>query len=187
VLGEGAAALVLEREDRARRRGAVVHAELVGYGNAADARGMSQPDADGQCRAMEAALVDARLVPADVDYLNAHGTGTLVGDTTETVAIRRAFGSAAERLPVSSTKALHGHLMGATGAAELVTALRAMAEGVVPPTAHLDCPDAACDLDYVPHHARDAALDVVMSNSFGFGGMNAVLVARRYTSRKPHG
>ena len=182
VLGEGAAALVLEREDRARRRGAVVHAEIVGYGNAADARGTSQPDPDGQRRAMQAALRDARLDPSDVHYLNAHGTGTVVGDEAETIAIRRVFGAAADRLLVSSTKALHGHLMGGAGAAELLVAIRAMTACVVPPTAHLEQPDPACDLDYVPNHAREATLDVVMSSSFGFGGMNAVLVARRYTS-----
>jgi 3-oxoacyl-[acyl-carrier-protein] synthase II len=182
VLGEGASALVLEREDRALRRGATILAEMVGYGNAADARGMSQPDPDGQARAMQAALRDAHISPDDVDYLNAHGTGTLVGDEAETIAIRRTFGAAAARLPISSTKALHGHLMGATGATELVAALCAMREGVVPPTAHLECPDVACDLDYVPNVAREAALDVVMSSSFGFGGMNAVLVARRHAA-----
>jgi 3-oxoacyl-[acyl-carrier-protein] synthase II len=180
VLGEGAAALVLERESRARQRGATILAEIVGYGNAADARGMSQPDPDGQARAMRAALGDARIVPGDVDYLNAHGTGTLVGDEAETVAIRRAFGTDATYLPISSTKALHGHLMGATGAAELVASICAMQSSVLPPTAHLECVDPACDLDYVPNVARDARTDVVMSSSFGFGGMNAVLVARRY-------
>ena len=180
VLGEGAAALVLERESRARQRGATILAELVGYGNSADARGMSQPDPDGQARAMRAALRDAHLATGDVDYLNANGTGTLVGDEAETVAIRRAFGSDAQRLAISSTKALHGHLMGATGAAELVASICAIRDGVVPPTAHLECVDPACDLDYVPNVARDAKVRVAMSTSFGFGGMNAVLVARRY-------
>jgi len=180
VLGEGAAAIVLERESRARRRGATIHAELIGYGNTADACGMSQPDPDGQARAMRAAMHDARIDAGDVDYLNAHGTGTLVGDEAETIAIRRAFGSDAQRIAISSTKALHGHLMGATGVAELVASICAMRSGVLPPTAHLECTDPACDLDYVPNVARDAAIDVVMSSSFGFGGMNAVLVARRY-------
>jgi len=180
VLGEGAAALVLESETRARQRGATILAELVGYGNAGDARAMSQPDPDGQSRAMRAALRDARVDAGDVDYLNAHGTATLVGDEAETVAIRRAFGSHAQEVAISSTKALHGHLMGATGAAELVASVCAMRNGVLPPTAHLECADPACDLDYVPNVARDAKVDVVMSSSFGFGGMNAVLVARRY-------
>ena len=180
VLGEGAGALVLESESRARKRGATIHAELVGYGNAGDARGMSQPDPDGQARAMHAALRDARIAAGDVDYLNAHGTATLVGDGAETIAIRRTFGTDAQRLAISSTKALHGHLMGATGAAELVASICAMRSGVIPPTAHLECADPACDLDYVPNVARDARVDTVMSNSFGVGGMNAVLVARRY-------
>ena len=180
VLGEGAAALVLESESRARQRGATIHAELVGYGNAGDARGMSQPDPDGQARAMRAALRDARITTGDVSYVNAHGTGTLVGDEAETIAIRCAFGSDAQQLAISSTKALHGHLMGATGAAELVASVCALRSGVVPPTAHLECADPACDLDYVPNVARDARIDVAMSSSFGFGGMNAVLIARRY-------
>jgi 3-oxoacyl-[acyl-carrier-protein] synthase II len=180
VLGEGAGAIVLESESRARKRGAAIYAELLGYGNAGDARGMSQPDPDGQARAMRAALCDAHIDTGDVDYLNAHGTGTLVGDEAETMAIRCAFRTDAQRLAISSTKALHGHLMGATGAAELVASVCAIRRGVVPPTAHLECPDPACDLDYVPNVARDATVDVAMSSSFGFGGMNAVLVARRY-------
>jgi 3-oxoacyl-[acyl-carrier-protein] synthase II len=182
VLGEGAAALVLESAERASRRGAHVHAELAGYGCAADARGISQPDASGQVRAINGALAAARLNASEVDYLNAHGTGTSVGDRVETDAVRAAFGCSAARLPISSTKALHGHLMGAGGAAELIAAISAMLQGIVPPTAHLDHPDPACDLDYVANTAREAPLDVVMSNSFGFGGMNAVLVARRHTS-----
>lgn len=180
VLGEGAAALVLERADRAERRGARVYAEISGYGNAADASHISKPDATGQVRAMRAALEDARLSPDAIGYLNAHGTATQIGDVVETAAIKQVFGDGARRLPVSSTKALHGHLMGGTGALEILAAIMAMNEGVIPPTAHLDDPDPSCDLDYVPNVAREARLDAVMSNSFGFGGMNAVLVARRY-------
>ncbi|MFI5230433.1 MAG: beta-ketoacyl-[acyl-carrier-protein] synthase family protein, partial [Gemmatimonadales bacterium] len=180
VLGEGAAALVLEREDRARARGARIYAELVGYGNASDARGISKPDADGQVRAMHAALGEARLDPGGIDYVNAHGTATPVGDPIETQAIKQAFGAHARELPVSSTKALHGHLMGATGALELLVSIEALVHGVIPPTAHLDQPDPECDLDYVANEARTVPLDAVMSNSFGFGGMNAVLIARRY-------
>ena len=181
VLGEGAAALVLERADRAHRRDARVYAEIVGYGNAADASHISKPEAAGQARAMRAALADAKLAPDQIGYLNAHGTATLVGDAIETAAIKQVFGGDARRLPVSSTKALHGHLMGGTGALEMLAAIIAMNEGVIPPTAHLDEPDPSCDLDYVPNVAREARLDAVMSNSFGFGGMNAVIVARRYS------
>jgi 3-oxoacyl-[acyl-carrier-protein] synthase II len=180
VLGEGAGALVLETAERAAHRGARIYAELAGYGNAADAVGISKPDAGGQVRAMRAALDDATLTPDGIGYLNAHGTATLVGDAVETNSIKQAFGPSARGLAVSSTKALHGHLMGATGAVELLAAIMAIQEGVIPPTAHLTQPDAACDLDYVPNEPREARLDAVMSNSFGFGGMNAVLVARRY-------
>jgi len=180
VLGEGAGALILESEEHAERRGARVHAELAGYGNAADAHHISKPDAEGQSRAMCAALSEAKLCAADVGYINAHGTATIVGDVVETSAIKRVFGADACDLAVSSTKALHGHLMGATGAVEMIAAICALEHGVVPPTAHLDCPDPACDLDYVPNASRPLQADAVMSNSFGFGGMNAVLVARRY-------
>jgi 3-oxoacyl-[acyl-carrier-protein] synthase II len=180
VLGEGAGAFVLESAEHAARRGADVHAELSGYGNVSDASHISRPDADGQVRAMHTALDDAGLHPRDIGYLNAHGTATEVGDAVETDAIRRVFGDAARGLAVSSTKALHGHLMGAAGAVELVAAIVAMERGVIPPTAHLERADPACDLDYVPNVARRARLDAVMSNSFGFGGVNGVLIARRF-------
>ena len=180
VLGEGAAALVLESEEHAMARQARAYAEIAGYGNASDASHISKPEADGQVRAMWAALADARLAAADIGYVNAHGTATLVGDVVETTAIKRVFGDAARKLPVSSTKALHGHLMGATGALEMVATISALTEQLLPPTAHLEWPDPACDLDYVPNVARRATIDAAMSNSFGFGGMNAVLVARRY-------
>lgn len=180
VLGEGAAAIVLESEEHARARGATIVAELAGYGNAGDASHISKPDPDGQTRAMRAALADAGLSPSDVGYLNAHGTATAVGDIIETTAIKQVFGEHAAALPVSSTKALHGHLMGATGAIELLAALSVLERNVLPPTAHLEESDPACDLDYIPNVARGGRADVVMSNSFGFGGMNAVLVARRF-------
>jgi len=180
VLGEGAAAVMLESEESARRRNARILAEVVGYGNAADARGISKPDASGQARAMRAALADARVDAREVGYVNAHGTATPIGDVVETAAIKEAFGCASATLALSSTKALHGHLMGATGAVEFIAALCALERGVIPPTAHLERPDPACDLDYVANEPRAQRLDVVMSNSFGFGGMNAVLVARRY-------
>ena len=180
VLGEGAAALILESSERAERRGARIYAEIVGYGNAADACGISKPDAGGQVRAMRLALSDAKLAPDAIGYINAHGTATQVGDVVETSAIKHVFAEHARTLCVSSTKALHGHLMGATGAVEMLVALMALESGVIPPTAHLEHPDPNCDLDYVPNEARRADLRAVMSNSFGFGGMNAVLIASRY-------
>src|SRR5262249_11947609 len=144
-----------------------------------------KPNADGQTRAMRAALADARLRVDDVDYLNAHGTATAVGDAVETSAIKQTFGGAARSLPISSTKALHGHLMSGPVALEMLAAICAIEHGFIPPTAPLDCADPSCDLDYTPNIAREAPIDVVMSNSFGFGGMNSVVVARRYT-RKAH-
>jgi 3-oxoacyl-[acyl-carrier-protein] synthase II len=180
VLGEGAAALVLESAERAAARGAHIYGEIAGYGNTADAFHISKPDDAGQVRAMQAALVDARMSPGDIDYVNAHGTATLIGDVVETAALKRVFGSQARRVAISSTKALHGHLMGATGAVELVATLGALERGVIPPTAHLDAPDPACDLDYVPNEARPAPIGAAMSNSFAFGGMNAVLVVRHF-------
>jgi 3-oxoacyl-[acyl-carrier-protein] synthase II len=180
VLGEGAAALVLESGERAERRGARVYAELVGYGNASDARDISKPDVDGQVRALRAALADARVDAGDVGYINAHGTATHIGDITETAAIKQVFSERARSIPVSSTKAVHGHLLGGAGALEAVVMIMSLSEGVIPPTAHLDTPDPACDLDYVPHDARHVSLRVAMSSSFGFGGMNSVLVGRQY-------
>jgi 3-oxoacyl-[acyl-carrier-protein] synthase II len=180
VLGEGAAALILESSDRAERRGARIYGEIVGYGNASDAMHIAKPDADGQVRAMRDALAEAQLDPTAVGYVNAHGTATPIGDVVETEALHRVFGQHAPALCVSSTKALHGHLLGAAGALEMLVTLRALDANIVPPTAHLDAPDAACDLDYVPLTARKVVLDAVMSNSFAFGGMNAVLIARRY-------
>ncbi len=182
LLGEGAAALVLEEREAALARGATILGEIVGYGNTTDAGHITQPDAGGQARAMRLALAEAGLAPEQIDHINAHGTGTKVGDLSETQAIHSVFGSHAPRIPVSATKALHGHLMGAAGALECIAALLALRAQRAPPTAHLWHPDAACDLDYVPLLARampDAR--IAMSNSFGFGGNNAVLVVRRQT------
>jgi 3-oxoacyl-[acyl-carrier-protein] synthase II len=176
VLGEGAAAVVLESEAHARARGATIHAFVTGYGNAGDASSISRPDSGGQVRAIRLALAEAGRQPADVQYVNAHGTATQAGDVVETTALKEAFGDHARALWISSTKALHGHLLGAAGALEAVISVLALTHGVVPPTAHLDRPDPACDLDYVPNVARQRPLDLVMSNSFGFGGMNAVLI-----------
>ena len=181
VLGEGAAALVLEEEGAAKARGATILAEIVGYGNTTDATHITQPEASGQARAMRLALAEAGLTPAQVDHINAHGTGTKVGDLSETNAIKQVFGAQAGRIPICATKALHGHLMGATGAVEMLAAIETLRTRIVPPTAHLFHPDPECDLDYVSEGARELAeLDVVMSNSFGFGGNNAVIVAKRY-------
>jgi len=171
----------LEDESSARARGATILAELVGYGNTTDATHITQPDVDGQVRAMRQALNQARLNPDQVHHINAHGTGTLVGDAVETRAIKAMFGETAKHIPISATKALHGHLMGATGAVEMVALLGTLNTRIVPPTAHLMQPDPECDLDYVSEGARTLkTLDVVMSNSFGFGGNNVVLIARRY-------
>ena len=185
VLGEGAAALILENEQSAKTRGARIYAEIVGYGNTTDGTNITEPDVSGQARAMTQALAEAGLPPEQVDYLNAHGTGTKVGDTTETRAIKRVFSEHAWRLPISATKALHGHLMGATGAVEMVATLEALRMRIAPPTAHLFHSDPECDLDYVSSGARELPrIDVAMSNSFGFGGSNAVIVAKRYDETK---
>ncbi len=180
VLGEGAAAVVLESEASARRRGRRAYAELAGYGIGSDASHITLPSSAGQARAMRAALNDARCNPDEVGYVNAHGTATEAGDVSETEAIKAVFGAHAQRLPVSSTKSMHGHLIGAAGALEFAIATRALAQGALPPTAHLHDADPRCDLDYVPLQARSVAgLRAVVSNSFAFGGTNVSLVARQ--------
>jgi 3-oxoacyl-[acyl-carrier-protein] synthase II len=179
VLGEGAGALILENADRAAERGARIYAEVAGFGLTSDATHIADPSPDGQSRAICAALRDANVLPAEVGYINAHGTATVIGDRVEVESIRRAFGPDAARIPVSSTKALHGHVMGATGAIEFMIAVLAMAGGYLPPTAHLVRPEPEFGLDFVPNLARSGASPaVVVSNSFAFGGSNAVLVAR---------
>lgn len=178
VLGEGAAFLVLEQWEHAVRRGARIRAELSGYGLATDVGHISRPSVDGQARAMRAALRSADLHPDQIDYVNAHGTGTLQNDAVETAALKEVFGPRAHTLPVSSTKSAHGHLLGAAGALEFVIAIAAMERSVLPPTMHLNVSDPACDLDYVAGEARaEMRLEAVMSNSFAFGGTNAVLIA----------
>jgi 3-oxoacyl-[acyl-carrier-protein] synthase II len=182
VLGEGAAAFVLEEESRALARGAPILARLTGYGNSCDAAHMSRPDRDGQVRAMREALAEARLGPEAIGYINAHGTATTVGDVVEAEAINAVFGDAAERIPVSSTKSLHGHLLGGAGALEFAAALLPLARGWLPPTAFLEQPDPACALRHVARRAeRIDPPRAVMSNSFAFGGSNVVLVAERFT------
>jgi len=180
VIGEGAAALVLESFERAQERGAGVYAELAGFGLSSDAAHIADPSAEGQTRAIAAALQDASVRPEDVGYINAHGTATVLGDRIETESIRRIFGEVSPRVAVSSTKGVHGHVMGATGAIEFTIAVLALHHGSVPPTAHLRRTDPSLDLDLVPNAARHGvALEAVVSNSFAFGGSNAVLVARR--------
>jgi 3-oxoacyl-[acyl-carrier-protein] synthase II len=178
VLGEGAAAFVLEEEDRARARGATIHAFITGYGNSCDAVHMSRPDRDGQIRAMHEALNESGIAPQEVGYINAHGTATSVGDLVEAEAINAVFDGAPVR--VSSTKSLHGHLLGGAGALEFAVALLALEEGLLAPTAFLEQPDPACALNHVALKAeRIAPPRAVMSNSFAFGGSNVVLVAQR--------
>jgi nodulation protein E len=179
VLGEGAGMLVLEEMESARRRGAHIYAELAGFGLSADAESILEPSKEGATRCLRWALEDARLNPEDVDYINAHGTGTQANDVNETRAIRHVFGAATDRLAVSSTKSMHGHALGGAGALELVLTIKALEQGVVPPTANLEEPDPECDLDYVPGEARDRPLRAALSNSFAFGGLNAVLAVRR--------
>ena len=182
VLSEGAAILLLESEEHALGRGAPIRGELVGYGASADAHHLTSPapDHEGGQRAMSGALAEASLSPSDVDYINAHATSTEIGDLMEIQAVKALFGDHAYRIPVSSTKSMTGHLTGACGAAEAAFSLLAMDRGLVPPTINLDCPEEGIDLDCVPHRARPAELDVVLSNSFGFGGTNVSLAMRRY-------
>jgi 3-oxoacyl-[acyl-carrier-protein] synthase II len=184
VLGEGAAVLVLERAEHARARGARVRAKLLGYGASADAAHMAAPDpaSGGAMRCMRAALASARLAPSDVDYVNAHATSTPAGDVVEAQALRDAFGAHAERLAVSSTKGATGHLLGAAGALEALLSVRALETGMLPPTLNLDRPDPECALDHVANKARSARARVVLSNSFGFGGVNAALIFGRADS-----
>lgn len=180
VLSNGAGCVVLEEYEHAKARGATIYGELIGFGMSGDAFHITSPpeDGEGARKCMSAALRDAEIDAADVDYLNAHGTSTPVGDVGETVGIRRTFGDHADKMLVSSTKSVTGHLLGAAGVVEAIFALKAIEHQVVPPTINLDDPDPACDLDYVPNEARDAKVRTVMSNSFGFGGTNASLVFR---------
>jgi len=184
VIAEGCAVLVLETLDRALRRGAPILAELVGAGMTCDAFHITSahPDGAGAAQAMGAALKSAELNSQDVDYINAHGTATQVNDGIETKAIKTVFGDHAYNMPVSSTKSMTGHAIGAAGALEAAICIMALNTNVIPPTINLDTPDPDCDLDYVPHHARDKELNVVMSNSFAFGGQNSVLIFKKFVS-----
>jgi 3-oxoacyl-[acyl-carrier-protein] synthase II len=180
VLSNGAGTLILEELEYAKGRGATIYAELIGFGMSGDAHHITSPppDGEGARKCMAAAMKDAGINPSEVDYLNAHGTSTPVGDLGETMAIKRAFGNSAGDLAVSSTKSMTGHMLGAAGVAEAIFSILAMRDQVLPPTINLDDPDPQCDLDYVPHTARDAEISTAMSNSFGFGGTNGSLVFR---------
>jgi len=183
VMGEGAAVLVLKRESDAKARGATIFAELAGYGATADAYHVTAPHkyGEGGASAIRMALSSAQANFDEVGYINAHGTGTLLNDLSETRAIKAAFGDLAYKIPISSTKSMTGHMMGATGALEAIFCVQALREGILPPTIHYQTPDPECDLDYIPNKAREVNTSLVISNAFGFGGHNAVLALRKYT------
>jgi 3-oxoacyl-[acyl-carrier-protein] synthase II len=182
ILGEGAGMLVLEELEHARKRRAAIHGEIVGYGSTADAFRItdSHDEGRGAIACMREALADARLDPGDVDYINAHGTSTDVNDRVETLAIKKTFGAAAAKVPISSTKSMMGHLIAAAGSVEAIVCLLAIRDRILPPTINLDQPGPYCDLDYIPHVARQQPVDVALSNSFGFGGQNIALILRRF-------
>jgi nodulation protein E len=179
MLGEGAAMLVIESLEHAEARGARPLAEIAGFGMSSDAHHVTQPSAEGAARAISRALADARLAPGAIGYVNAHGTGTTVNDATETWAVHLAFADHASRLAVSSTKSMHGHTLGAAGAIESAATILALRDKFIPPTIHYTEPDPECDLDYVPNESRGWDGEYAISNSFAFGGLNAVLVLRR--------
>jgi 3-oxoacyl-[acyl-carrier-protein] synthase II len=181
ILGEGAGMLVLEEYEHAKRRGAEIHGEVAGYGSTADAFRLTDTHEEGRgaIAAVRQAMSDAQVNPEDIDYINAHGTSTSVNDSIETLAIKRSLGDYAYKVPVSSTKSMMGHLIAAAGSVEAIICLLSIRDGVLPPTVNLDNPDVDCDLDYIPHHARNKAVDVALSNSFGFGGQNIALILRR--------
>ncbi len=182
ILGEGGGILILEPWDTARARGAEICGEIVGFGMSADAHHITSPSAEGAGRAIRAALTDAGLQPEAIGYINAHGTGTPANDSTETTVIRNVFGAHADRLAVSSTKSMHGHALGAAGALEAVATILGLQNGILPPTVNYTEPDPACDLDVIPNIPRPASCEFALSNSFAFGGLNAVLAFRRLTA-----
>jgi beta-ketoacyl-acyl-carrier-protein synthase II len=183
VMGEGAAVLVLERESSAKKRGANILAELAGYGATADAFHVTAPHEQGAggAAAMRMALNSAQANDNELGYINAHGTGTPLNDQSETRAVKAAFGERAYQIPISSTKSMTGHMMGATGALEVIFCVKAVREGVLPPTIHYETPDPECDLDYIPNQAREKKITLAISNAFGFGGHNSVLAIRKYS------
>jgi nodulation protein E len=179
VLGEGAAMFVLETEEAAKKRGAKIYAEFAGFGMSSDARDLTTPDKGGASRAIINALKDSGLEPADVDYINAHGTGTRVNDLTETAALKESFGNHAKKLAISSSKSMFGHALGAAGALEMLATILAVREDMAPPTISYLEPDPECDLDYVPNKARKMKIRAALNNSFAFGGLNAVAVIKK--------
>jgi len=183
IMGEGAGIMVIEELEHAKARGARIYCELAGYGCTADAYHMTAPlpDGEGAARAMQIAMKHAKVNPEDIDYINAHATSTPIGDACETKAIKRALGDRAYKTPVSSTKSMTGHLLGAAGGIELAACALSIQHGVIPPTINLENPDPECDLDNVPNTARQAKIKVAMSNSFGFGGHNATLIVKQFT------
>jgi nodulation protein E len=180
ILGEGAAMLILEPLERALARGVRPLAEITGFGMSADASHMTQPNPEGAARAIRGALRDARLAPEEIGYINAHGTGTDANDCMEAAAIRAVFGRHAERLPISSTKSMHGHILGGAGAVEAAATVLALRNGILPPTANFNLPDPACDLDVIPNQARTLQVGAALTQNFAFGGLNAVLAFRAY-------
>ena len=185
VVGEGAGILILESLEHAQKRGAPILGEIVGYGMSGDAYHITQPaeNGEGAYRVMRAALKDAKLSPADIGYVNAHGTSTPLGDALETQALKRVFGDRAKEVPVSSTKSMTGHLLGGAGGLEAGISVLTLRDQILPPTINQETPDPECDLDYVPNHARKATVDYALSNSFGFGGTNAALIFKRWTGK----
>jgi 3-oxoacyl-[acyl-carrier-protein] synthase II len=181
VLGEGAGILVLEEYEHAKARGAHIYGEILGHGMTCDAYHMTAPDPEGReaARAMKMAMANAGVSPQDVQYINAHGTSTPLNDKTETMILKKIFGDAAYKIPISSTKSMIGHLIGAAGSVELIATLLAMENEEIPPTINYSVPDPECDLDYVPNQSRKKKIEVAMKNSFGFGGKNSVLVLGR--------
>jgi 3-oxoacyl-[acyl-carrier-protein] synthase II len=182
VMGEGAGVLILETLDHAKKRGATIHAELIGYGGSSDAFHITAPteDGSGSALAIELALKDAKINPEDIDYISAHGTGTPLNDASETLAVKLALGEQAYNIPMSSTKSMTGHMMGATGALEAVFCVQAIRDSIAPPTINYHEPDEVCDLDYVPNVAREMPIRIAISNAFGFGGHNSVLAFKRF-------
>jgi 3-oxoacyl-[acyl-carrier-protein] synthase II len=180
VIGEGAGVVILEEMESAVRRGAKIYAELIGYGSNIDSFHITEPDWENQARCLKLALSDAAISPSNVDYINAHGTSTAVNDVSETKAIKAALGEHSKKVPISSNKSMFGHLLGAAGAVEAIFTVLTLRDGIIPPTINYDTPDPECDLDYVPNVARRAQVNIALSNSFGFGGINATLVFRKF-------
>ena len=180
IIGEGAGVVILEEMESAVRRGAKIYAELVGYGSNIDSFHITEPDWENQARCLKLALSDAAISPADVEYINAHGTSTVLSDVSETKAIKAALGEHSKKVPISSNKSMFGHLLGAAGAVEAIFTILTIRDGIIPPTINYDTPDPECDLDYVPNIARKAQVNIALSNSFGFGGVNAGLVFRKF-------